>query len=132
MAVPERIAKILTYPERVTDHNLEKLRKNVINGPNTWPGAVYIESGSTGDKKFLKYAKPQQMSANLKIGDIVSRHLEDNDVVLFNRQPSLHKLSIMAHSVKVRPWRTLRFNECVCTPYNAGMRREHTHSRISI
>ena len=49
----------------------------------------------------------------------MERHLEDGDIVLFNRQPSLHKLSIMSHYVKVRPWRTFRLNECVCTPYNA-------------
>ena len=45
--------------------------------------------------------------------------MEDGDVVLFNRQPSLHKLSIMSHNVKVLQWRTFRFNICVCAPYNA-------------
>ena len=45
--------------------------------------------------------------------------LQNGDVVLFNRQPSLHKMSIMAHRARIMPWRTLRFNECVCTPYNA-------------
>lgn len=48
-----------------------------------------------------------------------SRHLMDGDIVLYNRQPSLHKMSIMSHRVRVLPWRTFRFNECVCTPYNA-------------
>lgn len=50
---------------------------------------------------------------------MVERHLRDKDVVLFNRQPSLHKLSIMAHHVKVHQHRTFRFNESVCNPYNA-------------
>lgn len=50
---------------------------------------------------------------------MVERHLHDNDVVLFNRQPSLHKLSIMAHRAKIHNHRTFRFNECVCNPYNA-------------
>ena len=54
-----------------------------------------------------------------KVGDLVERHLADGDVVLFNRQPSLHKLSIMAHRARVMEGRTLRFNECVCAPYNA-------------
>ena len=45
--------------------------------------------------------------------------MEDGDVVLFNRQPSLHKVSIMSHRVKVMEWRTFRFNICVCAPYNA-------------
>lgn len=55
----------------------------------------------------------------MKFGDIVERHMEDGDVVLFNRQPSLHRVSIMAHRTRIMPWRSLRFNECVCTPYNA-------------
>ena len=55
----------------------------------------------------------------MKIGDIVDRHIRDGDIVLFNRQPSLHKLSILSHRVKVRPFRTFRLNECVCEPYNA-------------
>lgn len=50
---------------------------------------------------------------------MVERHLIDNDIVLFNRQPSLHKLSIMAFYAIVKPNRTFRFNECVCTPFNA-------------
>ncbi|KAJ8948793.1 hypothetical protein NQ318_022925 [Aromia moschata] len=50
---------------------------------------------------------------------MVERHLHDDDVVLFNRQPSLHKLSIMAHRAKIHQHRTFRFNECVCNPYNA-------------
>lgn len=118
LAVPERIAKILTYPERVTSFNLKKLQSNVINGPDVHPGANFV-IGSSGLKRFLKYTDRKQVANQLRIGDIVERHLSDDDIVLFNRQPSLHRLSIMAHLVKVRPWRTLRFNECVCNPYNA-------------
>lgn len=55
----------------------------------------------------------------LQYGDIVERHLKDDDLVLFNRQPSLHKLSLMVHKAKILQHRTFRFNECVCTPYNA-------------
>jgi DNA-directed RNA polymerase III subunit RPC1 len=119
VGVPERVCKILTYPERVTRFNIEELRKNVLNGPDIHPGAQYITSKRTGQKRFLKYGNISQTAARLEIGDIVERHLMDGDVVLFNRQPSLHKLSIMSHYVKVRPWRTFRFNECVCAPYNA-------------
>lgn len=64
-------------------------------------------------------ANREKLAKEIRCGDIVERHVRDGDVVLFNRQPSLHKLSIMAHLAKVRPWRTFRFNECVCTPYNA-------------
>ena len=130
------MCKVLTYPERVTDHNIARLQKNVENGPEVHPGATYV-TNKKGDKRyiaipkkcipaylfpiiayrFLKYAQARKVS--LEIGDVVDRHLQDGDIVLFNRQPSLHKLSIMCHYVKVRPWRTFRFNECVCAPYNA-------------
>ncbi|EMR10057.1 hypothetical protein PNEG_01810 [Pneumocystis murina B123] len=119
VAIPEQIAKILTYPERVTHHNIEQLKKAIINGPNIHPGANYIINQDNRFKKFLKFGNRQKISLELKIGDIVERHIRDNDIVLFNRQPSLHKLSILCHRVKVRPWKTFRFNECVCNPYNA-------------
>ena len=50
---------------------------------------------------------------------MVERHLRDGDVVIFNRQPSLHRISMMGFRVKVAPGKTLRFNECVCAPFNA-------------
>ncbi|PKY40391.1 beta and beta-prime subunits of DNA dependent RNA-polymerase [Rhizophagus irregularis] len=121
VAVPELVAKILTYPERVFAHNIDKLRQCVINGADVHPGANFVKHKS-GGKRFLKYAdqaSKDACAAELQIGDVVERHLRDDDVVLFNRQPSLHKLSIMAHYVRVKPWRTFRFNECVCSPYNA-------------
>ncbi|KAJ1958508.1 DNA-directed RNA polymerase III subunit C1 (rpo31) [Linderina pennispora] len=119
VAVPQRVAKILTYPERVTPHNLKRLQKNVRNGPDVHPGANFVVFGSSGQKRMLIPSIREQTADNLRVGDIVERHLVNGDVVLFNRQPSLHRLSIMAHSARVMPWRTFRFNECVCTPYNA-------------
>ncbi|KAK4191079.1 hypothetical protein QBC35DRAFT_460490 [Podospora australis] len=118
VAVPQLVAKNLTYPERVNNANIEKLRQCVRNGPEVWPGAHYIIKD---DKKFsLKFAEGRKkLAEQLEIGSVVERHLEDDDIVLFNRQPSLHKLSIMSHRAKIRPWRTFRLNECVCTPYNA-------------
>ena len=111
VAVPERVAKILSYPERVTPYNINRLRQNVLNGPDIHPGATYVTAASTGIKRFLKYGNREKIAKDLQIGDVIDRHLMNDDVVLFNRQPSLHKLSIMAHFVKVRPWRTFRFNE---------------------
>ncbi|KAK4249768.1 hypothetical protein C7999DRAFT_12476 [Corynascus novoguineensis] len=121
VAVPQLVAKNLTYPERVNHANIEKLRERVINGPNIWPGAQGIikKDGAKYNLKIGTESLRQKHASSLEYGDIVERHLEDNDIVLFNRQPSLHKLSIMSHLVKVRPWRTFRLNECVCTPYNA-------------
>ncbi|KAG4301444.1 hypothetical protein PCK1_002370 [Pneumocystis canis] len=119
VAIPKKIAKILTYPEKVTYHNIEQLKKAVMNGPDIHPGANYIINQENGFKKFLKFGDRQKIALELKIGDIIERHIRDEDIVLFNRQPSLHKLSILCHRVKVRPWKTFRLNECVCNPYNA-------------
>lgn len=119
VAVPILVAKNLTYPERVQKQNIEKLRQCVINGPNVHPGAQQIIKKDSDHKISLKFARRENEAKHLKMGDVVERHLEDGDIVLFNRQPSLHKLSIMSHYVKVRPWRTFRLNECVCNPYNA-------------
>ncbi|EJT46834.1 DNA-directed RNA polymerase iii largest subunit [Trichosporon asahii var. asahii CBS 2479] len=124
VAVPEKIAVKLSYPERVTDYNMEAMRKAVVNGSKMHPGANIIETGrGPFPRRSLQPIKDierrKEMARNLRVGDIVHRHVRDGDIVLFNRQPSLHKISIMCHRVRVRPWRTFRLNECVCNPYNA-------------
>jgi DNA-directed RNA polymerase III subunit RPC1 len=118
VGVPELMAKNLTFPQRVNSININYLRKLILNGPENHPGANYVEQLNS-NKISLQYTNRKKVAEDLKIGDIVERHLMDNDIILFNRQPSLHRLSIMAFRVKVLPWRTLRFNECACTPFNA-------------
>lgn len=119
VGVPDRVAKILTFPERVNTANIKKMRQLIKNGTEVHPGANYVQQKGTAFKKYLAYGNREKVAHDLKCGDIVERHLIDGDIVLFNRQPSLHKLSIMCHVAKVQPQRTFRFNECVCTPYNA-------------
>ncbi|AOA70277.1 RNA polymerase III subunit C160, part of core enzyme [Komagataella phaffii GS115] len=119
VAVPDRVAKVLTYPEKVTRYNKHKLQQLVLNGPDVHPGANYLLKRDEQNRRNLRFGNRQKLANTLQIGDIVERHLEDGDVVLFNRQPSLHRLSILSHFAKIRPWRTFRLNECVCTPYNA-------------
>ncbi|KKK16114.1 hypothetical protein P175DRAFT_0456264 [Aspergillus ochraceoroseus IBT 24754] len=119
VAVPELVAKNMTYPEVVTRYNKEKLQQRVRNGTKKWPGANYIIKKGNPLKVFLKYGNLKFIADQLQEGDVVERHIEDGDIVLFNRQPSLHKLSILSHFAKVRPHRTFRLNECVCNPYNA-------------
>ncbi|XP_059626701.1 DNA-directed RNA polymerase III subunit 1 isoform X2 [Cornus florida] len=118
VAIPILMAKILTYPERVSHHNIEKLRQCVRSGPNKYPGARFIRK-CDGTLISLMFCPLKRVADELKFGDIVERHLEDGDIVLFNRQPSLHRMSIMCHRARIMPWRTLRFNESVCNPYNA-------------
>ncbi len=118
VGIPVHVAKILIYPERVTKFNIDKLRAAVLNGPDKYPGAnhVYPKGGYT---KVLRFGKLKDHAKALQIGDVVDRHLINGDIVLFNRQPSLHRISIMCHRVRVGNHRTFRFNECVCSPYNA-------------
>ena len=118
VGVPMHIAKMMTYPEVVSRHNIEMIRERVRNGMNRHPGANFVKFKS-GGTQYLKYGDRRRVAAELKFGDVVERHLHDGDVLLFNRQPSLHKMSIMAHRARIMPWRTLRFNESVCAPYNA-------------
>ncbi|GKD85132.1 DNA-directed RNA polymerase III subunit 1-like protein, partial [Tanacetum coccineum] len=118
VAIPILMARILTYPERVSHHNIERLRHAVRNGTSKYPGAKHIRKPD-GTLMSLSINARKRLADELKFGDVVDRHLIDGDVVLFNRQPSLHRMSIMSHRARIMPWRTLRFNESVCNPYNA-------------
>ena len=122
LGVPVFMAMELTYPERVNENNIKFLKKMILNGADRHPGANFVITNNGENKNFLAYLnynKREKVCNELKIGDIVERHLIDDDIVLFNRQPSLHRVSIMAFHVKVLPWRTMRFNESNCTPFNA-------------
>jgi len=120
LGVPMRVAKIMTYPEKVNRYNIDKLRKLIRNGPDVHPGANLIRMAGEGSfAKSLAYGNRERAAEGLRVGDTVERHMEDGDVVLFNRQPSLHRVSIMSHFAKIMEWRTFRFNIQVCAPYNA-------------
>lgn len=118
LGVPIKIAMNLTYPEIVNRYNIDKLTELVRNGPDVYPGAKYLRKPSKGNQtKWLK--KIDRSSLVLEEGDVVDRHLMDGDYVLFNRQPSLHKMSMMGHRIKVMPFNTFRLNPLVCVSFNA-------------
>nr|CAI39062.1 DNA-directed RNA polymerase III largest subunit [Paramecium tetraurelia] len=117
VTIPQHIACILTVPETVTALNIKKMRDYVQNGPSIYPGAKFVKLG--GVNYNLQFARRAHLAYKLKIGDVVDRHLLSEDIVIFNRQPSLHRISMMAFRARVDKWHTLRFNECVCTPFNA-------------
>ncbi|XP_063934286.1 DNA-directed RNA polymerase III subunit rpc1-like isoform X3 [Zophobas morio] len=121
VAVPVKVAKVLSFPMRVTAHNMEELKQMIINGQDIHPGANRVLSKHKDRSYYLATSRLQRMKIAdaLECGMVVERHVVDGDVVLFNRQPSLHRLSIMAHFARVMPGKTFRFNECVCGPYNA-------------
>lgn len=115
VGVPEEIAKMLTFPERVTAYNIDKLTGLVHRGSYKHPGANYVVRDD-GQKIDLRFHKGE---VNLQEGYVVERHLCNGDIVLFNRQPSLHKMSMMAHRARVMKYSTFRLNLSVTAPYNA-------------
>ena len=115
LGVPYSIAKNLTYPEIVNIYNKEKLVQLLNNGPDTYPGIKTVVQNNV--TKTITHRNI--LDIELKNGDIVNRHLIDGDYVLFNRQPSLHKMSMMGHRVKVMKGNTFRLNVSVTPPYNA-------------
>jgi DNA-directed RNA polymerase subunit A' len=118
VGVPEMIAREVTVPVYVTDWNIEDMREHIENGPKIHPGANYVIRPD--ERKIRVYEETKDsILEKLEPGYIVERHLMDGDIVLFNRQPSLHRMSMMAHEVKVLPYKTFRLNLCVCPPYNA-------------
>ena len=117
LGVPLQIAKNITYPVKVNSRNKKFLTKLVQNGPDTYPGAKILDK-KNGDNISLRYT--DRDSIELAEGDTVHRHLMDGDAVLFNRQPTLHRMSMMCHTVRVlEKGSTFRLNLSVTKPYNA-------------
>lgn len=117
LGVPKEIAMNLTYPEKVTKYNIDKMYELVHNGPNKYPGAKTVKKISDSSTIHLNYVDREEII--LEYGDEINRHLLDGDTVLFNRQPSLHKMSMMGHKVRVLDYSTFRLNVSVTSPYNA-------------
>ncbi|WP_407393939.1 DNA-directed RNA polymerase subunit A', partial [Methanobrevibacter sp.] len=119
VGVPEMIAKEVTVPVYVNEWNIEEMKQYVKNGPEVHPGANYVIR-TDGRKIRVRGEETKELILEqLEPGFIIERHLKDGDMVLFNRQPSLHRMSMMAHEVRVLPYKTFRLNLCVCPPYNA-------------
>ena len=117
LGVPLKVAKNLTKPIIVTSKNINYLRKLILNGPDVHPGAKIYER-KNGDCISLRYV--DRDSINLELGDIVHRHMLDGDAVLFNRQPTLHRMSMMCHIAKIMyKGDTFRMNVADTKPYNA-------------
>ena len=119
LGVPVYMAMMLTYPERVNEINMKRMKKLIMNGTDKHPGANFVITNNGENKIYLAYVNREKVCRELKVGDIVERHLKNEEIVLFNRQPSLHRVSIMGFHAKILPWRTMRFNVSNCTPFNA-------------
>ncbi|KAI9867559.1 MAG: hypothetical protein M1813_008358 [Trichoglossum hirsutum] len=132
IGVPPVFAKKLTYPEPVTNHNFYDLKEAVLNGVEKWPGAAAIENEngqvinlrnkSIEERRALanQLLAPSNTSVSGARGKKVHRHLNNGDIVLMNRQPTLHKPSIMGHRARVLPGeKTIRMHYANCNTYNA-------------
>lgn len=126
VGTPLHIAMTLTYPEAVTHSNQAYLQRLVDNGRHRYPGANSVmkpgvgNNGESIEKSYLIGYSRQQLP--VLPGDVVHRHLIDDDIVLFGRQPSLHKLSMMGHRIRVSQdpsQHTFRLNVTATEPYNA-------------
>ena len=117
LGVPLKIAMNITYPVIVNERNKLFLIRLVRNGPEEYPGAKVLERKS-GEHISLRYI--DRDSLTIQAGDIVHRHMLDGDSVLFNRQPTLHRMSMMCHTVRVmKKGNTFRMNVADTKPYNA-------------
>lgn len=122
VGIPLYIAQKLVFAETVTSFNKDKLREFVKNGNRKWPGASMMinEDGRTISFDFVKDDYRMKLAENLKEGQIVYRHLLTGDILLVNRQPTLHKSSIMSHKARVLPGeKTIRLHYANCNTYNA-------------
>lgn len=125
VGVPKRVAMDLTIPEEVTPQNIKQLSKLVKNGREVYPGANYVHRFNYIDGKEINQRidlKYRKKDIKLVYGDVVNRHIVNGDYVLFNRQPTLHKPSMMGHRIHVLDRDdadTFRMNVSVTKPYNA-------------
>ncbi|XP_050530949.1 DNA-directed RNA polymerase II subunit RPB1-like isoform X3 [Daktulosphaira vitifoliae] len=117
VGIPRSIAQNLTFPEIVTPFNIDQMLELVRRGNSQYPGAKYIirDNEERIDLRF----HPRPSDIHLQCGYKVERHIRDGDLVIFNRQPTLHKMSMMGHHVRVLPWSTFRMNLSCTSPYNA-------------
>jgi DNA-directed RNA polymerase II subunit RPB1 len=121
LGVPMKIAMNITKPITVNSRNRDFLLKLIQNGPEVYPGAKILEKRN-GENISLRYV--DRASIRLDDGDVVHRHMMDGDAVLFNRQPSLHRMSMMCHIVKImKVGDTFRMNVADTKPYNADKRQ---------
>jgi len=118
VGIPKIVAMELTVPEKVTEWNIGWLKQLIENGCDKYPGANYI-SAPNGKKRKINEDTKEQIIEELEPGYVVERHLINGDISVFNRQPSLHRMSIMAHKVRIFQGKSFRLNPGVCTPYNA-------------
>src|SRR4030067_1301631 len=113
----------------VSPRNHDEAKEYVRRGPENHPGANYIVRAD-GRRVKITDKNCGELADLVELGWKVERQIKDADIVLFNRQPSLHRMSIMAHEIKVLPHKTFSFNPAVCPPYNADFDGDEMNMHI--
>ncbi|KAM4808840.1 DNA-directed RNA polymerase I subunit RPA1 [Rhinophrynus dorsalis] len=142
IGIPMVFATKLTYPQPVTPWNVQELRQAVINGPNVHPGASMVIS-EDGSRTILSSTNATQREALAKqlltpstgtqkmAAKIVCRHVKNGDVLLLNRQPTLHRPSIQAHKARILPGeKVLRLHYANCKAYNADFDGDEMNAHL--
>ncbi|MDO9538236.1 MAG: DNA-directed RNA polymerase subunit A', partial [Thermoplasmata archaeon] len=125
VGIPWHAARELTIPIRVTNFNVGVVKEIILRGPEPvtelgeYLAGVNYVIREDGRRIKVTDKNAETVSENIDIGHVIERQMTDGDIVLFNRQPSLHRMSMMAHRIRVMKGKTFRFNLCVCPPYNA-------------
>ncbi|MEK6958522.1 MAG: DNA-directed RNA polymerase subunit A' [archaeon] len=114
LGVPQQAADELTVPEFVTEWNLPTVKKQIEESDKP----VYIIRPN-GTRRKVTTENKEEILKEVDVGYRIERNLQDGDIVLFNRQPSLHRVSMMAHVARIMPGKVFRINPIVCPPYNA-------------
>ncbi|MGB9703195.1 MAG: DNA-directed RNA polymerase subunit A' [Candidatus Micrarchaeales archaeon] len=116
VGVPKEIAMELTYPVKVNSQNIDYCKELIER--EEYPRALYVISPD-GTKRKITEKNKEEIKNEINVGYVVERQIKDGDIVLFNRQPSLHRISMMAHYVRILPGKTFRINIAATEPYNA-------------
>ena len=134
IGVPPVFAKTLTFPELVTPHNVELMRELVERGADEHPGANAVEDERGRIINLARFSKEKRKAIAKTLLSVsaakdadgrplarkVYRHLRNGDIMLTNRQPTLHKPGILAHCARVLPGqRTIRMHYANCSTFNA-------------
>ena len=113
LGIPREIAESMTIPEALTKDTLPEAKKAIKEG-----NVLYIMRPDGVRKRIVELNK-EIILEELDIGYRIERSMRNGDIVLFNRQPSLHRVSMMAHRTRIMDGQTFRLNPIVCKPYNA-------------